>query len=252
MQLIKKQARNVARYFRNIWSALRGRTGFRLWNAQPETWYHIKGSQNENYGWIKTNKHGHFVPFIQSGDEFKFEKPHRIIENQLKSRPEQFMTKLADLIETYNASLKYTTDDDGIHISVDGVVIFADFLSNDNGQKNANTLRYENGEMMNLARPRQYLHFLHNRLPLELRKLAQDDWYFKKLIDSAEGQNMTYTKFLETSVNAFINLKNDLHQQTLEWIKRSPRNTCHPSPAIHYYEKGVCVYCNKPEPEIAP
>ena len=40
-----------------------------------------------------------------------------------------FLEQLAALLEDYNAELYYTTDDDGIHIDIDGDEIFAGHLS---------------------------------------------------------------------------------------------------------------------------
>lgn len=41
----------------------------------------------------------------------------------------EFLNKFADLCEKYKAEFYYTTDDDGINISVDGETVFVDFLS---------------------------------------------------------------------------------------------------------------------------
>ena len=43
-------------------------------------------------------------------------------------KQKEFLNKLADLVEQYDASFEYTTDDDGIHISVEGDEVFGDFL----------------------------------------------------------------------------------------------------------------------------
>lgn len=39
-----------------------------------------------------------------------------------------FLTRLADLCDQFNASLYYTTDDDGINITVNGELVFADLM----------------------------------------------------------------------------------------------------------------------------
>lgn len=52
----------------------------------------------------------------------------------LTTKQKQFLLKLADLCDEYQAEFSYTNDDDGIHIGVDGVEVFADFLSGDAGK----------------------------------------------------------------------------------------------------------------------
>lgn len=42
----------------------------------------------------------------------------------------EFLLKLADLLEEYKASFEYTTEDDGIHIVIDGRDVFSSFFSN--------------------------------------------------------------------------------------------------------------------------
>jgi hypothetical protein len=46
----------------------------------------------------------------------------------LTRKREEFLTKLADLCEQYNAGFFYTIDDDGVHISIDGDDIFVGHL----------------------------------------------------------------------------------------------------------------------------
>jgi len=41
---------------------------------------------------------------------------------------EEFLEKLAILCDEYNAQFDYTTDDDGIHINVEGKEVFIGFL----------------------------------------------------------------------------------------------------------------------------
>ena len=48
--------------------------------------------------------------------------------NWMNERDKEFLLKLADPCEEYDASFDYTTDDDGIHISVDGREVFVGFL----------------------------------------------------------------------------------------------------------------------------
>lgn len=52
----------------------------------------------------------------------------------LSTKQKQFLLKLADLCDKYQAEFSYTNEDDGIHIAVDGVEVFADFLSGDPGK----------------------------------------------------------------------------------------------------------------------
>lgn len=40
----------------------------------------------------------------------------------------EFLLKLADLTEQYNATFSYNRDDDGIHITVDGKLVFVGFM----------------------------------------------------------------------------------------------------------------------------
>lgn len=40
----------------------------------------------------------------------------------------EFLNKLADLCDQYDARFSYTTDDDGIHIDVGGVEVFSGWL----------------------------------------------------------------------------------------------------------------------------
>ena len=44
------------------------------------------------------------------------------------TRSQEFLTKLACLCEEYNATFSYTTNDDGIHIRVDGTEVFVGWL----------------------------------------------------------------------------------------------------------------------------
>ena len=46
----------------------------------------------------------------------------------MTKRQEEFLTKLADLCEKYDAEFSYTTDDDGIHITMDDEEIYVGFL----------------------------------------------------------------------------------------------------------------------------
>ena len=67
-------------YFINLWRALRGQTGFRLVNSDPNTWYRLTEmtagtSKNICFGYIKTNEAACFIPFIQVGEEFTWSKP---------------------------------------------------------------------------------------------------------------------------------------------------------------------------------
>lgn len=41
---------------------------------------------------------------------------------------EEFLEELAQLCEKYKAAFGYTTDDDGIHIELDGEEVFAGYL----------------------------------------------------------------------------------------------------------------------------
>jgi len=43
------------------------------------------------------------------------------------SKGTEFMDKLASLMEEYDASLSYTTDDDGIHVYVGGELFYKSF-----------------------------------------------------------------------------------------------------------------------------
>lgn len=52
----------------------------------------------------------------------------------LTSKQRDFLFKLADLCDEYKAEFSYTNDNDGIHIDVDGVKVFAGFLSGDAGK----------------------------------------------------------------------------------------------------------------------
>lgn len=50
------------------------------------------------------------------------------IEMAMTTRQKTFLNKLADLCEEYEAEFGYITDDEGIHINVDGEEIFVGFL----------------------------------------------------------------------------------------------------------------------------
>lgn len=63
-------------------------------------------------------------------------------DDTMTRRQKNFLRRLAELIEQHDASLTYTTDDDGIHIEVDGVLVFVGFLSC-NAKRAANALREE-------------------------------------------------------------------------------------------------------------
>lgn len=45
----------------------------------------------------------------------------------MTARQKEFLLKLADLIEEYTAEISYTTDDDGVHVVVDGRDIYHGF-----------------------------------------------------------------------------------------------------------------------------
>lgn len=49
----------------------------------------------------------------------------------MKQRHKDFLGKLADLLEEYQADCGYTTDDDGVHFRVDGIEVFVGFLDSD-------------------------------------------------------------------------------------------------------------------------
>ena len=46
----------------------------------------------------------------------------------MNGRDKEFLLKLAALCEEYDASFNFTTDDDGIHISVGGGEVYVGFL----------------------------------------------------------------------------------------------------------------------------
>jgi len=46
------------------------------------------------------------------------------------TRAELFIAKLADLVQEYDADIGYTTDDDGIHITVDDEEYCLGFIMN--------------------------------------------------------------------------------------------------------------------------
>ena len=46
----------------------------------------------------------------------------------LTPHEQEFLTKLADLLDEYDASLTYTTADDGIHVALQGTEVFAGFM----------------------------------------------------------------------------------------------------------------------------
>ena len=43
----------------------------------------------------------------------------------------EFLTKLADLCEEYNAGFSYDNNDCGVSITLDGEVVFCDFIDED-------------------------------------------------------------------------------------------------------------------------
>ncbi len=47
----------------------------------------------------------------------------------MDERDREFINKLADLMEEYRVEMFYTTDDDGIHIEIDGADVFQGFLT---------------------------------------------------------------------------------------------------------------------------
>ena len=53
----------------------------------------------------------------------------------LNKKDREFLLKLADLFAEYKAGMNYTTDDDGIHIELDGREIFSGFLLKDYAEK---------------------------------------------------------------------------------------------------------------------
>jgi hypothetical protein len=55
----------------------------------------------------------------------------------LSKRQEEFLKKLADLCEEYNAGIDFCKFDDTVHILVDGEVVFAGFID----EKAADKLR---------------------------------------------------------------------------------------------------------------
>ena len=57
----------------------------------------------------------------------------------MTSSKKEFLRRLADLCEQYKATFEYTSNDDGIHIELDGKEVFADFLFSDpaNALRNA-------------------------------------------------------------------------------------------------------------------
>ena len=66
------------------------------------------------------------------------------IKKEKITNKNEFLEKLATLIEEHNAALSYTTDDDGIHIYINGGCIFGDEIFSgyiDNGKKGAENLR---------------------------------------------------------------------------------------------------------------
>lgn len=65
-------------YFKNLFRAITGKTGFVLVNSKPNTWYRITEFETNEprcFGVIGTNKDGCFIPFIQYGDTFTWENP---------------------------------------------------------------------------------------------------------------------------------------------------------------------------------
>jgi len=63
-------------YFKNLWRAIRGKTGFNLVNSEPNTWYSIsKIGEERRLGHILTNDDACFIPFIQFGQVFTWDKP---------------------------------------------------------------------------------------------------------------------------------------------------------------------------------
>ncbi len=48
----------------------------------------------------------------------------------------EFLEKLAALIEHYDAELSYTTDDDGIHIELNGKTIYRGWINGKDGAEN--------------------------------------------------------------------------------------------------------------------
>lgn len=61
------------------------------------------------------------------------------------------LEKLADLMEEYRAEIRYTTRDDGIHVTVDGCDVFVGFIDGDSGpdelRQAAKELRKKTGPM---------------------------------------------------------------------------------------------------------
>lgn len=46
----------------------------------------------------------------------------------LTQHEKEFLAKLADLLDEYDASLTYTSADDGIHIELQGTEVFTGFM----------------------------------------------------------------------------------------------------------------------------
>lgn len=61
----------VKHYFRNLWYAIKGDTGFCLHGAQPNTYYVIKTHNSPLIlGHIQTDEKGRFIPFIRASKWF--------------------------------------------------------------------------------------------------------------------------------------------------------------------------------------
>jgi hypothetical protein len=73
--------------------------------------------------------------FSESYDAMKDWKVHAGLTssgNGTPARQKDFLIKLAELCDSYRAGFRYTTDDDGIHIDVDGVDVFVGFIEEPN------------------------------------------------------------------------------------------------------------------------
>ena len=63
-------------YFKNLWRAIRGKTGFHLVGSSPNTWYRITEMSGVNcQGHLLTNDDSCFIPFIQVDKVVTWDKP---------------------------------------------------------------------------------------------------------------------------------------------------------------------------------
>jgi hypothetical protein len=54
----------------------------------------------------------------------------------MKTDQKVFLLELSSLMKKYRATMQYTNNDDGIHISVDGQEVFVGFLFDDDASEN--------------------------------------------------------------------------------------------------------------------